>query len=140
MTLDPPQHHERREEEGSRVGQAFAFDIGGRSVNGFEDGRISTNVTRGSETKTTNQTSRQVRKDITVSDSSASSLLWFHRLSSFQNRLPRHLPAVCIPLFYSIPLDSVNMVYSQVWHDHDSLGKRRRIRSDSQTNSIKKIL
>lgn len=36
------------------------------TVDGFEDGGITTNVTRGSQTKTTDQTSTHIGQDITI--------------------------------------------------------------------------
>lgn len=60
------QHHDGAEEESSRVGKALAGDIRSGAVDGFEDGALVTNVARGSETKTTNQTSAHVGQNVAV--------------------------------------------------------------------------
>ena len=60
------QHHDGAEQKSSGVGKALASNIRSRAVDGFEDRALVTNVTRGSETKTTNQTGAHVGQNITV--------------------------------------------------------------------------
>lgn len=55
-----PQHHQRREQEGGRVGQSFTGDVGSTTVDGLEDRSVFTDVSRGRQTETTNQASGQV--------------------------------------------------------------------------------
>ena len=60
------QHHDGRKEESGRVGKGLASNIGSGTVDGFEDGALVTNVTRGGQTKTTDQTGAHVGKNVTV--------------------------------------------------------------------------
>jgi hypothetical protein len=61
-----PQHHDGAEEQSGGVGEALASDIGGRAVNGLEDGALITNVAGGGKTETTNETSAHVGENVTV--------------------------------------------------------------------------
>ena len=60
------QHHDGRKEESGRVGKGLASNIGSGTVDGLEDGALVTNVTRGGQTKTTDQTGAHVGKNVTV--------------------------------------------------------------------------
>lgn len=60
------QHHDGREQQGGRVGKTLASDVGSGTVDGLEDGALVTNVTGGSETKTTDQTGAHVGQNVTV--------------------------------------------------------------------------
>jgi hypothetical protein len=68
MVVEPhvAQHHDRGQEKSGRVGQSLAGDIGGRAVDSLEDGALVTNVARGGEAKTTNETSAHVGENVTV--------------------------------------------------------------------------
>lgn len=59
-------HHDGREQEGGGVGEALAGNVGGGTVDGLEDGALVTNVARGGETKTTNETGAHVGENVTV--------------------------------------------------------------------------
>lgn len=59
-------HHNRREQEGGGVGETLTGDIGGRTVDGLEDGGLNAHVTTGGQTKTTNETTAEVGHDVTV--------------------------------------------------------------------------
>ncbi len=60
------QHHDGREEERSRVGELLASNVGRGTVNSLEDGALITNVSRGSETKTTDKTSAHIGENVSV--------------------------------------------------------------------------
>lgn len=60
------QHHHGAEQQGGGVGLALASNIGGGTVDGLEDGALVTNVARGGETQTTDQTSAHVGENVTV--------------------------------------------------------------------------
>lgn len=60
------QHHDGRKEESGGVGKALASNVGSGTVDGLEDGALVTNVTRGGQTKTTDQTGAHVGKNVTV--------------------------------------------------------------------------
>lgn len=60
------QHHDGREKESSGVGELLASNIRGGTVDSLEDGALVTNVAGRSQTKTTNETSAHVRKNISV--------------------------------------------------------------------------
>lgn len=60
------QHHDGREQQSGGVSKTLTGNIGGRTVNGLKDRNLITHVTRGGQTKTTNQTRGKVRKNITV--------------------------------------------------------------------------
>lgn len=60
------QHHDGREEQSSGVGKTLASNVGGGTVDGFEDGALVTDVTGGGQTKTTDQTSAHVGQNVTV--------------------------------------------------------------------------
>lgn len=60
------QHHDGAEEESGGVGQALAGNVGGGAVDGLEDGALVTNVARGGEAETTNQTGAHVGQNVTV--------------------------------------------------------------------------
>ena len=59
-------HHDTAEKESSRVGKTLASNVRSGSVDGFEDGTLIANVTRGSETETTDQTGTHVGENVTV--------------------------------------------------------------------------
>jgi hypothetical protein len=61
-----PQHHHGAEEQSGGVGETLASDVGSGTVDGLEDGALVTNVARGSETETANQTSAHVGQNVTV--------------------------------------------------------------------------
>lgn len=61
-----PQHHEGGEEKSGRVGKTLALNVRSGTVDGLEDGSVFTNVTRWSQTETTNETGRQVGQNVTV--------------------------------------------------------------------------
>lgn len=60
------QHHDGAEQQGSGVGKSLAGNIGSGTVDSLEDGALITDVARGSETQTTNQTSAHVGQNVTV--------------------------------------------------------------------------
>lgn len=60
------QHHDGGEQQSSRVGKTLASNVGGGTVDGLEDGALVTNVTGGSQTKTTDQTGAHVGQNVTV--------------------------------------------------------------------------
>ena len=60
------QHHDTAQQQGGRVGETLALDVGGGTVDGLEDGALVTNVTGGGETKTTDQTGAHVGQNVTV--------------------------------------------------------------------------
>ena len=60
------QHHDTAQQQGGRVGEALALDVGGGTVDSLEDGALVTNVTGGGETKTTDQTGAHVGQNVTV--------------------------------------------------------------------------
>ena len=60
------QHHDTAQKHSSGVGKALAGNIGGGAVDGLEDGALVTNVTRGGETETTDQTGAHVGQNVTV--------------------------------------------------------------------------
>ena len=60
------QHHDTAQKQSSGVSEALAGNVGGRAVNSLEDGALVTDVTGGSETKTTDQTGAHVGKNVTV--------------------------------------------------------------------------
>lgn len=60
------EHLNGGEEEGRGVGLVLASDIGSGTVDGLEDRGIATNVTGGSKTETTDETSAHIGKNITV--------------------------------------------------------------------------
>ena len=60
------QHHDGGEEESGRVGKALASNIGSGTVDGLEDGALVTDVARGGQTKTTDQTGAHVGKNVAV--------------------------------------------------------------------------
>lgn len=60
------QHHDGAEEEGGRVGEGLAGNVGSGTVDSLEDGALVTNVTRGRETQTTDQTSAHIGQNVTV--------------------------------------------------------------------------
>jgi len=61
-----PQHHEGGEEKSGRVGKTLALNVRSGTVDGLEDGSVFTDVTRWSQTETTNETGRQVGQNVTV--------------------------------------------------------------------------
>lgn len=61
-----PQHHHRGEKQSRGVSKLLALDIGRAAVNSLEDGALVTNVSRGSQTKTTDQTSAHVGQNVSV--------------------------------------------------------------------------
>jgi len=54
--LHNPNYHQTREQESSGVSQALASNIGSRTVDGFVDSDVFTDVTGRSQTETTNKT------------------------------------------------------------------------------------
>jgi hypothetical protein len=60
------QHHDGGEEESGGVGKALASNVGSGTVDGLEDGALVTNVTRGGQTKATDQTGAHVGQNVTV--------------------------------------------------------------------------
>lgn len=60
------QHHDGAKKESGRVGKTLAGNIGGGTVDSLEDGALVTNVTRGGETETTNETGAHVGENVTV--------------------------------------------------------------------------
>jgi len=60
------EHENRGEEEGSGVGLVLASDIGSGTVDSLEDGGITTNVSGGGKTETTDETSAHIRENIAV--------------------------------------------------------------------------
>src|ERR1700731_156431 len=60
------QHHDAGKQQSSRVGLVQSFDIRGSAVNCLKNGGITTNVTRGSQAKTSNQTSAHIGENITI--------------------------------------------------------------------------
>ena len=60
------QHHDTGEQESGRVGEALAGDIWGRTVDGFEDTALITNISGWGKTETTDQTGAHVGKNVTV--------------------------------------------------------------------------
>jgi hypothetical protein len=60
------QHHDGGEEESGGVGKALAGNVGSGTVDGLEDGALVTNVARGGQTETTDQTGAHVGKNVTV--------------------------------------------------------------------------
>lgn len=60
------QHHDGAEQEGGRVSQSLAGNIGSGTMDSFEDGALVTDVARGSETQTTNQAGAHVGQNVTV--------------------------------------------------------------------------
>lgn len=60
------QHHDGGKKKSSGVGKTLAGNIRGRTVDSLKNGDLVTHVTRRGETETTNETGRQVRKNITV--------------------------------------------------------------------------
>jgi len=60
------QHHHGRQKQGGGVGKLLASDIGRGSVDGLEDGALVSDVARGSETKTTDQTSTHIGQNVSV--------------------------------------------------------------------------
>lgn len=61
-----PKHHDGAEEQSGGVGKALAGDIRGGTVDGLEDGALVTDVAGGGQTKTTDETSAHVGKNVTV--------------------------------------------------------------------------
>lgn len=59
-------HHDTGEKESGRVGLSLSSDIRSGTVNSFEDGSVLSDVSRGSESETSDQTSTHVGKNITV--------------------------------------------------------------------------
>lgn len=60
------QHHDGAEEEGGGVGQALAGNVGGGTVDGLEDGALVTDVARGGEAQTADETGAHVGENVTV--------------------------------------------------------------------------
>lgn len=60
------QHHDGAEEQGSGVSQSLASDIRGGTVDSLEDGALITNVSRGGEAETTDQTRAHIGENVTV--------------------------------------------------------------------------
>lgn len=60
------EHHHGGEEESGGVGKTLASNIGGRAVNGLEDGALITDVAGGGETETTDETGAHVGENVTV--------------------------------------------------------------------------
>lgn len=60
------QHKDRGEQESSGVGLVLASDIGSGTVDSLKDGGITTNVTGGCQTETTDKTSAHIGKNISV--------------------------------------------------------------------------
>lgn len=60
------QHHDGAQKQSSGVGKGLAGNIGSGTVDSLEDRALVTNVTGGSETETTDQTSAHVGKNVTV--------------------------------------------------------------------------
>jgi hypothetical protein len=61
-----PQHHDGAEQQGSGVGQVLAGNVGGRTVDGLEDGALVTNVARGGQAETTDEAGAHVGQNVTV--------------------------------------------------------------------------
>lgn len=60
------QHHDGGEEKGGGVGETHTGNVGGGTVDGLEDGALVTDVARGGETETTDQTGAHVGENVTV--------------------------------------------------------------------------
>lgn len=60
------QHHDTAKQQRGRVSETLASDVRGGTVHGLEDGALVTDVSRGSETETTDQTGAHVRKNVSV--------------------------------------------------------------------------
>lgn len=105
-----PEHHEGREEKGGRVGEALACNVGRRTVDGLEDGRVLADVARGGQTETADETGGQVGENVTVPD-------WFSTALA-QPRLPG----------------------LQVGHDHDTVSKGGGVLGDAQADTVKDVL
>jgi hypothetical protein len=60
------QHHDTAKEQSSGVGKTLASNVRSGTVDSLEDGALVTNVTRGGQTETTDQTSAHVGKNVTV--------------------------------------------------------------------------
>ena len=60
------QHHDGGQKKSSGVGELLASDIRSGTVDSLEDGALVTNVSGGSKTKTTNQTSAHVGENVSV--------------------------------------------------------------------------
>ena len=60
------QHHDGTEKKSGRVGESFALNIRGGSVNGFEDGALITDISGGGETEATDQTSAHIGENVTI--------------------------------------------------------------------------
>ena len=59
-------HHDTAQQQSSGVGKTLAGDIRSGTVDGLEDGALVTDVTRGGETKATDQTGTHVGQNVTV--------------------------------------------------------------------------
>lgn len=59
-------HHDAAQQQSSRVGEGLAGNVGGRTVDGLEDGALVTDVAGGGETETTDQTGAHVGQNVTV--------------------------------------------------------------------------
>ena len=60
------QHHDGAEKKRGGVGKLLASNVGSGSVDSLEDGAVVTNVSRGSQTETTNETSAHVGENVSV--------------------------------------------------------------------------
>jgi hypothetical protein len=61
-----PQHHQRTQQQGGRVGQSFSGDIRSGTVDGLENGSVLSDVTRWRQTETSNKTGAHVGQDVSV--------------------------------------------------------------------------
>ena len=61
-----PEHHDTGEEKGGGVGESLSSDVGGGSVNGLEDGGVSSDVSGGGESESTDESGAHVGEDVSV--------------------------------------------------------------------------
>lgn len=61
-----PQHHQRGQQQRRRVGQPLASNVRCGPVDGLEDRSVLSNVTRGGQTETSDQTGTHIRENVTV--------------------------------------------------------------------------
>lgn len=60
------QHHDTAEQKGSWVRKCLALNIGCRTVDGFEDGALVTDVSGWCQTQSSDQSSAHIRQDVSV--------------------------------------------------------------------------
>lgn len=66
VELHVAQHHDRRQQQGSGIGQVLAGNIGGGSVHRLEQGTVQAHVAGGRQAEAAHQTGAHVRQNITV--------------------------------------------------------------------------